>query len=44
LKFEQSVDAKNEKFTRLPLYEVWQKFGSYLAFLIRFTMLILKDW
>lgn len=32
------------KFTRLPLYEVLQKFGSYLAFIIRFSMLMLAGF
>jgi len=43
-KFSQAQEKEKLKFTRLPLYEVFQKFGSYLAFIIRFSMLILAGY
>ena len=42
--FTQSQQAVSKKYTRLALYNVMQSFGSYLAFIIRFSMLMLAGW
>jgi len=43
-KFNQAQEKQTLKFTRLPLYEVFQKFGSYLAFIIRFSTMLLAGF
>ena len=43
-KFTQSQQKQTSKFARLALYQVAQSFGSYLAFIIRFSMLMLAGW
>lgn len=44
LQFTQSQVTESSSTVRLSLYEVLQKFGSYLAFVIRFTALMIGSF
>ena len=43
-KFTQSQQTESRTYIRLSSYDVFQWFGSYLSFIIDFTVLILAGW
>ena len=44
IEFTQAQSEINSSFIRFTLYEVLQKFGSYLAFILRFTGLLIGSF
>ena len=44
MSFSQGQTQQKDSSVRLAIYEVFKQFGSYLAFVIRFTTLILSGF